>query len=170
MGEIISRMQGGQGCWFTDGIVGRMRGDEGPGESGQALAEFALILPMLLLVLLGVIEFGMLFSEYIFLQVATDHVAQGAARLGGDVPALATVENNSYIAWMNPAQAQFTIDTLDTDGSVLCDGGADTCQCEYGDFVRVTGEYDTDLRLLFFNADLTLETQDSLFCWRGGAP
>jgi hypothetical protein len=99
--------------------------------------------------MLGVIEFGMLFAEYIFLQVSTDHVAQGAARLGGNVPALSTVKNNSYIAWMDPSQAQFTVDTLDTDGAVLCN---------------------TDLRILFFQADLTLGVQDSLFCWRGGSP
>jgi Flp pilus assembly protein TadG len=134
------------------------------------LVEFALVLPILLLVMLGVIEFGMLFAEYIFLQVSTDHVAQGAARLGGNVPALSTVKNNSYIAWMDPSQAQFTVDTLDTDGAVLCNGASSTCQCEYGDFVRVTGEYDTDLRILFFQADLTLGVQDSLFCWRGGSP
>jgi hypothetical protein len=52
----------------------------------------------------------------------------------------------------------------------MCDGSMDTCQCEYGDSVRITGEYDTALRILFFNADLTLVVQDSLFCWRGGAP
>jgi len=139
-------------------------------DSGQAMAEFALILPLLLLVLLGVVEFGMVFAEYIFLQVANDHVAQGAARLGGNVPELATVENNSYIAWMDPSQARFTVDTLEPNGTVACDGTSNTCRCEYGDFVRVTAEYDTALHILLFHADLTLEVQDSLFCWRGGAP
>lgn len=139
-------------------------------ESGQAMAEFAMVLPILLLVMLGVIEFGMLFAEYIFLLEATGSVAQGAARLGGNVAALSTVEDNSYIAWMDPSHARFTVDTLDPAGTLMCDGSMDTCQCEYGDSVRITGEYDTALRILFFNADLTLVVQDSLFCWRGGAP
>lgn len=134
------------------------------------MAEFAMVLPILLLVLLGVIEFGMLFSEYIFLLDATGSVAQGAARLGGNVSALSTVEDNSYIAWMDPSHAQFTVDTLDPDGTLVCDGSTDTCECEYGDSIRVTGEYETSLHILSFHADLTLVAQDSLFCWRGGAP
>jgi Flp pilus assembly protein TadG len=137
---------------------------------GQALVEFVLVLPIALMILLGVIEFGMLFSEYIFLQMAADHVAQGAARLGGDVPALATVKDNSTIAWMDSTDVAFTVDTLDPDGTVICDGTTDTCRCDYGEFVRVTAAYDTDMHILFFQADLTLETEDSLYCWRGGSP
>ena len=53
-------------------IVGRMRGDE----RGQALVEFALIVPFLLLFLVGIIEFGRGWNLH---QVVTD-AAREAAR------------------------------------------------------------------------------------------
>ncbi len=43
--------------------------------SGQELIEFALVLPLLLLVLLGIIEFGLLFQQY---EVVTNAAREGA--------------------------------------------------------------------------------------------
>ncbi len=48
------------------------------GEDGQALVEFALVLPILLLLLLGIAQFGMLFYTYIDLTSAT---RDGARRI-----------------------------------------------------------------------------------------
>lgn len=44
-------------------------------EEGQAMVEFAIVLPVLLLIVLGIIQFGMLFKNYIAL---TDAVRVGA--------------------------------------------------------------------------------------------
>lgn len=44
-------------------------------ERGQALAEFALVLPLLVLLLFGVIQFGIVFNNYVAL---TDAVRAGA--------------------------------------------------------------------------------------------
>jgi len=44
-------------------------------EEGQALIEFALVLPLLLLLVFGIIQFGILFNNYITL---TDAVRAGA--------------------------------------------------------------------------------------------
>lgn len=157
---------------------GRKEGDaaargSGPGgaDAGQAMLETALTLPIILLALIGAVQFGMLFSEHIFLQAVNGNVAQAAARLGGNPVSgeLQTVIDNSFIAWLDPSMTHFTVDTLEPDGSLACDGGATPhCTCEYGDLVRVTGEYDTALHILAFSVNLTLETQSCLFCWRGG--
>lgn len=47
-------------------------------ERGQATAEFALVLPLLLLLVTGIIQFGLLFDHYITL---TDAVRSGARTL-----------------------------------------------------------------------------------------
>jgi Flp pilus assembly protein TadG len=47
----------------------------GAGEKGAALIEFAFILPVLLLLFLGIFEFGMLFQRY---EVLTNAVREGA--------------------------------------------------------------------------------------------
>jgi Flp pilus assembly protein TadG len=47
-------------------------------EDGQALVEFAVILPLLLILVTGIIQFGLLFNKYITL---TDAVRSGAQTL-----------------------------------------------------------------------------------------
>jgi Flp pilus assembly protein TadG len=47
-------------------------------EEGQALYEFALVLPLLVMMLVGIIKFGILFYDYV---VLADAVASGARTL-----------------------------------------------------------------------------------------
>ena len=47
-------------------------------QKGQSLVEFAIILPVVLLLLMGIIEFGMMFNSYLTIQ----NVAREGARLG----------------------------------------------------------------------------------------
>lgn len=47
-------------------------------EKGQAMVEFALILPILLLLVMGIAEFGMMFNAYLSVQNAT----REGARIG----------------------------------------------------------------------------------------
>lgn len=51
-------------------------------ERGQELIEFALTLPLLLLLVLGIIEYGFLFQEY---EVVTNAAREGA-RIGSLIP------------------------------------------------------------------------------------
>ena len=44
-------------------------------ERGQSVAEFALVLPLMMLILLGIVQFGMVFKQYITL---TDAVREGS--------------------------------------------------------------------------------------------
>jgi Flp pilus assembly protein TadG len=55
-------------------------------ENGQAMVEFALVLPILMALLLGIIQFGIVFNNYITLTDATRAGARKAAvsRFVGD--------------------------------------------------------------------------------------
>lgn len=139
-------------------------------EHGQALIEFALVLPVLLMVLIGLLEFGRLYMEYFNLTYQTNHVAQAAARLGGNVPELDLVLHNNYLPPLRSADVTLQIDTLDPDGGLQCAGSSATCLCEYGDVIRVTTRYPTSVRILGFHQDIGLQASATLFCWRGGAP
>jgi Flp pilus assembly protein TadG len=46
-------------------------------ERGQSVAEFALVLPLMMLILLGIVQFGMVFKQYITL---TDAVLEGSRK------------------------------------------------------------------------------------------
>ncbi|MGI6308985.1 MAG: TadE/TadG family type IV pilus assembly protein, partial [Dethiobacteria bacterium] len=52
-------------------------------DQGQSLVEFAIILPLLLLVLLGIIQFGIIFSSYITVTTAAREGAR-VAIVGAD--------------------------------------------------------------------------------------
>lgn len=56
----------------------RRENDLAWGEKGQALVELALALPVLVVLLLGILEFGMLLSVYL----TVEHAAREGARLG----------------------------------------------------------------------------------------
>jgi hypothetical protein len=66
------------------------------GESGAELIEFALVLPLLLLVLLGIIDFGFLFQRY---EVVTNAAREGArvAILPGYADADVVARVNQYL-------------------------------------------------------------------------
>ena len=62
----------------------RIRSEEGTRERGQATAEFAIVLPFLLLLVIGLIEFGMTFNAWLNL---SDVASAGARRAAvGNLP------------------------------------------------------------------------------------
>lgn len=82
-------------------------------ERGQALVEFALIAPLLLLLVLGVVEFGRAWHSY---QVVTDAAREGArvAVVGNRDPAiqeevLATVRDALGRAGLDPDRADIQL-------------------------------------------------------------
>ena len=56
------------------------RGTDGPGPRGQSLVEFALVLPMLLVLLLGIADFGRVFAAGITIEAAARNGAEAAAQ------------------------------------------------------------------------------------------
>lgn len=97
------------------------RGDE----RGATLVEFAIALPLLLTLLFGIIEYGLVFAQ----QVEVRHAAREGARLaavdfGADVDAAtsranlaaAVCDRLSLITLSGGADVDLTFNRLDTDG------------------------------------------------------
>lgn len=87
---------------------------------GQALVELALIVPVLLLLVLGVVVFGRLFNAYMTIQ----HAAREGARLGilGASDAEITNRVLDNVVSLNPAQVSVGISPAPgsrTSGTIL---------------------------------------------------
>jgi len=59
---------------------------------GQTLVEFALVLPVLLLLIIGSMEFGLVINQYLVLAEAAREGARSAALGGSDVQVTAVVK------------------------------------------------------------------------------
>lgn len=60
------------------------RGVAGRGENGQSLVEFALTLPLFVLVMMGLLEYGFLYNNVLTVQFASRQGASAAAQVGGE--------------------------------------------------------------------------------------
>jgi Flp pilus assembly protein TadG len=92
------------------------------GERGQAYVEFALILPVLLLLVMGIIQFGNAFRTYITLTDATRVGGRQAAVSRSIQPASARVplieqKMHDAAANLDPAKMVITVDPKDIDGT-----------------------------------------------------
>jgi Flp pilus assembly pilin Flp len=82
-------------------------------ESGQAMVEFALILPVILLLLVGMLEFARAWNLH---QVMTDAAREGARRA---VLANATMDADSVKAAMWRHLAQFGYDPAEAEMNII---------------------------------------------------
>lgn len=62
-------------------------------QKGQSLVETAIILPIILLLIMGIIDFGLLFNNYIVISNASREGARKAALGGTDTAVIQTVQN-----------------------------------------------------------------------------
>ena len=60
---------------------------------GQSLVETAIVLPIVLLLVMGIIDFGLLFNNYIVISNASREGARKAALGGTDIEVVQTVQN-----------------------------------------------------------------------------
>jgi len=74
---------------------------------GQAIVEFALILPVFILILLGIMEFGLVFHQYLIVTAASREGARVAALGGTDAETVTMV--NASAASINTGQLTTTI-------------------------------------------------------------
>jgi Flp pilus assembly protein TadG len=110
-------------------------------ERGQTLVEFALVLPILSLLLLGVIQFGIAFNHYITL---TDAVRAGARKgaVGRHLqnPQAAVEQSLRNAATdLDPADLQISVNSSWAQGSD----------------VTVTATYPYEIKLLGFGVTIT---------------
>ena len=78
---------------------------------GQALVEFAFVLPIILLVLMGIIEFGRIFNTYLVLTNASREGARVAAVGGADLDVTNSVRN--VTPTLNQASLNITINPIE---------------------------------------------------------
>jgi Flp pilus assembly protein TadG len=108
-------------------------------EQGQTMTEFALVLPVLALVLFGVVQFGILFNNYVTL---TDGVRAGArkaavSRQASDPKgeAIAAVKASAgALDWSRP-EATVTV----TPNTPWAHGGSVTVHAEYPYEINLIG-------------------------------
>lgn len=112
-------------------IRSRLRGDSAAGQLGAAAAEFAIILPILVVLVMGIVEFGRAFNTQITLT--------GAAREGARVMAIHNDEAAAETATVSAA-------ALNPAPTVT----VDPAPCDRGDEVTVTATTQFDLFIPFF--------------------
>jgi Flp pilus assembly protein TadG len=102
-------------------------------ERGQTMAEFAFVLPILVTLLFGIIQFGILFNNYVTLTDAARRGARTAAISRGETDPAAVCEGKVRSA---------ASDLKSTDLTVTC-----TSTWQPGDDVLVEADYPYDINL-----------------------
>jgi Flp pilus assembly protein TadG len=112
------------------------------GEEGQAMVEFALVLPVLLLVLVAILKFGLTFENYLTL---TDAVRAGSRQLAvgrGSANACTSATNlvQSSASGLNTANLTVTTSLTSPDTCTsLTEGNAATVSATYPCDLTVLG-------------------------------
>ena len=118
-------------------------------DEGVAAVEFALILPVLALLLFGVLEFGRVWSQY--------QVFQGAAREGARCAAVASTSDCDIQTAIDNAADPYKPSDPSADVQILGGGPApDGCtDVDKGEDVQVSWEQSLDIDIPFWN-DVTV--------------
>ncbi len=82
-----------------------------PASRGQSLVEFALVLPPLLLILLGIIQFGFIFNSYVTLT--------NAAREGAREGTIYVFDRTHTKAWNDDARNNVILSTVKSSMNLL---------------------------------------------------
>lgn len=129
------------------------RSEGSVGDGGQSLVEFALVLPVLLVVLTGIFTFGIALNQYMVLTNATNAAARAfALSRGQKTPALAASDPCGYAASVlqgaasNLAQRSLSVTVAYTTaaGTTTTYNNAQSCSpsiLNAGDAVQVTATY-----------------------------
>jgi len=106
-------------------------------DRGQTMVEFALVIPILCVVLFGVIQFGILYKNYVTLTDAARVGARKAAVSRHDADRVATTvaKVKSSASGLDPAKLNVTVSAT---------------AWEHGQDVTVTATYPYDVNLLGF--------------------
>jgi Flp pilus assembly protein TadG len=119
-------------------------------ERGQTMVEFALVIPILCVVLFGILQFGALYNDYVTLTDSTRVGARKAAtsRHEANPEGEAEAAARSSAKGLDPGNLDFTVSAT---------------AWEHGESVTVVGTYPYEIDLLGFvvaAGDLTSETTE----------
>jgi Flp pilus assembly protein TadG len=129
-------------------------------EGGQALVEFAIVLPVLLLLLLGIVQFGTIFRDYIALTDATRVGARQASVARSIQPASDRVP--IVVARVHKAAVNLDADKMTvTVEPVGVDGVTPGWEASGDVTVRATYPFKVDLfGMVFFTGTLKSRTTE----------
>ncbi len=82
------------------------------GQKGQGILEFAIILPLFLLLSIGAIFFGMMFADYVTLNSIASRAAREASLMKKEQYQSKVNENSSNIVGYEPIRQKFSTQTL----------------------------------------------------------
>jgi len=135
------------------------------GEHGQTMTEFALAVPVLLLVLVGMVVFGIAFNNYETLTFATNQGAQTLSFSRGstsDPCATATTQIINSAKGLVASNLTYTIafGTINTSGAFVPTNTYTGTTCSAasligGNTAEVTVTYPCNLKVLAFNFNPT---------------
>lgn len=163
----------------------KARGGAGTRESGQNLVEFALVLPVVILLMVGGYNLGVLLLRITDAGYIAQDAAVMAARYGGTNDSfLATVEQRVSASFLSGADGFiWRLETRDPgSGAVTCrtndnygggggpDGLVRYCTCDWGQEVTVIASYHYDINIGPANFSNVYQTEKSVLCWRGTVP
>jgi Flp pilus assembly protein TadG len=138
-------------------------------ERGQAVVELALVLPIFLLLLLGVVQFGSVFRDYIALTDATRVGARQASVARSIQPAssretsIVTKTRNAAVN-LDPNRVVVTVELRNPLGVLQTPNSADTSWQQSGDVtVRATYPFKVNLfGMVFFTGTLKSRTTERI--------
>jgi Flp pilus assembly protein TadG len=136
-----------------------------PGESGQALVEFALVLPLILILALGIIRVGNFYSQYQTLTSATAEAARTEAICRTGNEDASTVGQSAASRLSNVTFTFFDVTTGTTASTKPgspgpgCTDSATTNHIASGDHIKVTGSApNASINLGLFSITLPLSS------------
>lgn len=137
-------------------------------EDGQSLVEFAIIMPVLLLVLTGILQFGLMFDKYLSM---TDAVRTGARTLAlgrglSDPcdPAITQAVNSALGTGLTASQVTVTLTNPDTCGSGTYPNRTGGSEAQ-GDEATVSATYPYTITVFgmpLFHLNLTASASDGI--------
>jgi hypothetical protein len=149
-------------------------------ERGQNLVEFALVLPVILILMIGAYNLGLLFLRITDAGFIADAGAVAAARYGGHTDALAQSVNDQVSHSFLSGERNFSwrLETRSAAGELVCSGGpgpdpgipSPRCTCNWGEQVVFVASYGYRVDALFYAWQGTYRTEKSALCWRGIVP
>lgn len=148
-------------------------------EHGQNLVEFALVLPVVLLLMIGGYSLGLLFLRITDAGFIAQSAAVSAARYGGYTPALGqSIDAQVKASFLggDPQHFAWWLETRSAGGGRVCGRpgpdrpGPGTCTCNWGEQVVVVATYYWEVDALIYSWQGTYQTEKSALCWRGVVP